>query len=426
MFSQTPRPLVDLAIHVALSENTTLHKQFKSIIVRYAENVRFPLHSLVRKHHSPEALRLLHTIYPDVHILDDHNETVAFIAAARGHVDQLRFLQTKGDVLYFQKDTSSKTMDGEILFEHIIISCKTCHILLPGFNLLHVAVYNKKLQMVKYLLQHVNKIVLMSKTGTGLLPIELACALCDVDMFQYLKQYDGYVGGCEYYAAFGNCLNLFKYFREENVTFGCISEERLSKCFKNLKTEVFAEVNNGIVVGSECLGNTLLHVATFNGSLEVVRFLIENYPDLMECRNVFGLTPMFMSVILNQTDAFQLMIHRVHEDRCLRSGFGTLFSLAGIKTLIKMTIFICPPDWTFIEIAGFFKWQHMIELVMKHTNTSYVINRIAYSKGFRLIEELGSRADVSSEFLKILCQIFKDDLRICRSILNTQEDIPLL
>ena len=435
MLNQTPLPLVDLAIHVALSENKTLPDHFKKIDVMNAEHEQFPLHSLVRKHHSPEALSLLQTLFPDVYLLDDHHETVAFIAAALGHVDQLKFLQTKGEVLYFQKETSSKTMNGEMMSEHVIINCKTCHSLLPGFNLLHVAVYNRRYQMVKYLLEHINKTVVVSKTGTGLMPIEIACSLCDVDIFKDLKPYYAYFGVCEYFAAFGNCLNMFNYFREEHFKFGCISEQRLANCVKVVRTEVFAEVSNGMVVGSICLGNTLLHVATMNGSLEVAKFLIEHYPYLMECRNVLGITPMLISVVYNQTDVFQLMIHRVNKDRCLPSDFETVLKVAGAQSFVNSKIFfLCPPDWMFVEIAQYFKRQHMLETVQKHTNTFHVINREVYNKGLRQIKEMKGLGDTYfTDLIKLLCrQIIKDEQFTvyynsnCRPVLEKLDKIPIL
>jgi len=49
MFSRSPRPLIHLAIHVALAENTTLRKRFKKIDFRNAEYETYHLHSLVKK-----------------------------------------------------------------------------------------------------------------------------------------------------------------------------------------------------------------------------------------------------------------------------------------------------------------------------------------------------------------------------------------
>jgi len=233
MFSRSPRPLIDLAIHVALAENTTLRKRFKKIDFRNAEYETYHLHSLVKKHHSPEALSLLQTLFLDVHVLDSHYETVAFIAAALGHVDQLKFLQTKGDVLSFKKVANASTLEVN---EHILYSlkyyeCKTCYKLLPGFNLLHVAVFNGRFEMVKYLLENLNQAAIDSKSGTGLKPIELSCLLCYLDIYKLLKQYHANDSRCEFWSTYGNCINMLKYFREEHITFDCISKKsRIRRC----------------------------------------------------------------------------------------------------------------------------------------------------------------------------------------------------
>jgi len=385
LFSQAPPPLVNLSIHVALSEDLKLQERFRQMDVRNVKNERYPLHSLARKHHSPEALSLLLTHFPNVHILDENYETVAFIAAAQGHVDQLGFLHTKGEVLSFRKEISTKTMELENKCNYEWFHCKTGHILLPGYNLLHVAIHNGRFEIVKYLLENVNQTVLKARTGTGLTALELACTRCDLDDYKIIKQYYADIGGCAYFAATKNCLNMFQYFQQENLIFDCITEQNASPAPDDASVNLIGDHLTGYNLQVFLNFNiSILHVAIMNGSVETARFLIENYPNLMECQNAFGITPMLWSVLLNKTELFQLMIYRVNMDRCGRlSDMAMSLIIEADVTYLNflqltpcMSLFLCPTDWTFNELAIALNRHDLIELVMKQNLPNRVIKHI--------------------------------------------------
>ena len=394
MFSQTPPPLVDLAIHVALSEDLTLQERFRQMDVRNVKYERYLLHSLARKHHSPEALSLLLTHFQNVHLLDETYETVAFIAAAQGHVDQLRFLQTKGEVLFFQKEISTKTMELENEYRYEVFKCKTCHILLPGFNLLHVAIHYGRFAIVKYLLENVNQTVLKARTGTGLTALELACTRCDLDDYKIIKQYYADMGGCAYFAAYENCLNMFQYFQQENLIFDCITEQNAS-----YEPNVYLIADHLIRSTFQSILDahlSILHIAIPNGSVETAKFLIENYPHLMECQNAFGITPMLWSVLFDNTELFQLMIHRVNKDRCGKLSDMVmsfiieedLSYLNFIQTIPTMSNYLCPTDWTFYELAIALNRHDLIELVIRQNLSTSVIKHTLTDNDYEKVRRM--------------------------------------
>ena len=397
MLGQKTQSIVDLAIHVALSGNITLEKQFIDMDVKNIEHDEFPLHSLVRKHPSPEALRLLYSHFPELHTLDGLYETVAFIAAAQGHVDQLKFLQTNGDVLSFKKEISKRTMGvrdypgiGEIptALNHTIT--------LPGYTLVHVAVSNSRFETMKYLLDKLNPSVLQSKSGIGLIPIDLSCLKCDMDIFKKLKNFYLDVDMCAYFAAISNCLNILKLFYHENILFECVSEEKsYNACLVVEKTVMETWTTPAPTIdyyySQVCSKSTPLHMAVQLNSIETAQFLIEKYPNLLECHNAFGLTAMLLSVNKNRTELFKLMIHRVSIDRCVELSSELLHDLLFDRItyieyleMFDMAYQWCLPGWTFNELARTKNRLHMIRFVEQSQYKSLSLTNMELYESWRL------------------------------------------
>jgi len=231
-------------------------------------------------------------------------------------------------------------------------------------------------------------------------PIELSYLHCNLDIYKLLKQYYADDSRCEFWSTYGNCINMLKYFKEEHITLDCISKKMSYSAMLNNSFEKMdiLGVSSAFVASSLVSRNTLLHLAIVNSSIKTVRSFIEHYPNLMKCKNIYGITPMLWSVIFNRTEIFQLMIHRLNKDRCEQMNFEYLYPIINLEVYLKsigihnvnITAFICPTDWTFNEIASYYKRDHMIELVMKE-RLVLIIKKHLHMRAIQLIHETRSQ-----------------------------------
>lgn len=87
------------------------------------------------------------------------------------------------------------------------------------------------------------------------------------------------------------------------------------------------------------LSHTELHyLIRWNSSREMIDNLIENEPDLINCVDNYGDSPLHLSIYLNRKDIFALLLSKGADLYCKNDSFSCPYSLSqGNETFWRLT-----------------------------------------------------------------------------------------
>ncbi|XP_045191833.2 uncharacterized protein LOC123548551 [Mercenaria mercenaria] len=381
--------LVDLTIHVADSADSTLKKLYISskFYDRDILKDKAVLHRLIWRTSSVKALELLLHHYSDVNIKNKGNVTPAFVAAAKGHIEQLILLQEKGASIDFRvKGNFLIHCETDDVFR-VIEMMKNVYY--SGYGLLHVAAQHGHVSIVRYILNH-NTSLLLRKNTVGLHAGHVACENGHLNILIEMSKVNQNIltGKCLYYAARNNHLHIVKWLTENGVKLKCISNEQSRKAANKI-----ANVNANLLRDHDmifpqdifkircCYMNpidewwivyktTPLLAAIITGSSDTARYLIHTFPASLDCIDVYGYTAALTSVIHNDLDLLPLLAERLITDKCENTP-EHLQLLKGIGNLKESNAAIisstpCSDGETFAHIVALKNLEDMISYAMKN------------------------------------------------------------
>ncbi|XP_053402179.1 uncharacterized protein LOC123550023 isoform X2 [Mercenaria mercenaria] len=326
------KDIVDLAIHVANSADSTLRKMFvSSTFSDIGGSNSVPLvHKLIWKTSCIKALELLLHHYPDVNVINEGNVTPAFVAAAKGHTDQLKLLHGKGANLGF-------TVRGHFLISPYMVFSKIemmKHHYYAGYGLLHIAAQHGHSSIVKYILAH-NRTLIYEKNALGLHAGQIACESGNLEVIKILHSFEPKLFGykCMFYASKQNHKTILKWLVQNGIEYKCISDNEsleAAHSIEQLNVVQILEYSsllfpndiysldriNSFDIWWIVFKTTPLAVAIQTGSMDAARYLIETFPKSLDCYDAYGYTPALASVFYSRTELYPLLSKNFETDKC--------------------------------------------------------------------------------------------------------------
>ncbi|XP_053376349.1 uncharacterized protein LOC128547463 [Mercenaria mercenaria] len=326
--------LADLSIHVSEASDNNLTKQFLELKIFSFNitNLNESLHNVIYKTSAVNPLQLLISLNLDVNEVKDDETTPAYVAAARGNMDQLDLLQEKGADISFVKE-------GDIVVDSYDILNKIDAIkqgFFYGYGLIHVASRNGHVNVVRKLLEY-SKEMRDWKTSLGQRASDIACEagnLYVVDLLNITEWTNEMLLDCIYYASKLGNADIIQYLitRKAQIPLTCISDTQSSGAIKQIQTDDFAHLKLTRNFHTERYPNyhtvypldiwwvvakeTPIHAAIRAGSVKAASLLIKHFPGLLNCSDSFGYTPSLLSVMKNQYTLLPLLKHHMFTDRC--------------------------------------------------------------------------------------------------------------
>ncbi|XP_060566989.1 uncharacterized protein LOC132725819 [Ruditapes philippinarum] len=332
MSDNNTKNIVDLAIHVANSADMSLRKLFLSSKFLISNEVLNDsiLHKLIWRTPCVEALELLIHHFPDVNAFNEGNVTPSFVAAAKGHTDQLKLLFSKGANLNF-------IVKGQMLINSYDVFNKLEMMKLyfySGYSLLHIASQHGYTSTAIYILAQNQSLVYVRNT-LGLNAGHVACENGHLNVVKEMRTLHTKVFfyECMYYASKKNHKHIAEWLVSIGFTFECISNQRSFEAFQNItKLDHFHLIEHNIatfpidsltlhfIVPLDIWWIVLKHnplmIAIKTGSMDVAKYLLNTFYEARKCYDAFGYTAALASVRFNRTELYPLLNDEIASDRC--------------------------------------------------------------------------------------------------------------
>ncbi|XP_053391101.1 uncharacterized protein LOC128553926 [Mercenaria mercenaria] len=384
------RDIVDLAIHVSITNDAALTDMFISLRFTEADHNKtaFSLHNLVWKSSSVKALELLLHLQPDVDKLNSGGVTAAFVAAAKGHIEQLKLLHIKGADISFTVELNFIIKPVHIL-EKIEMIKDTFY---NGYNLIHIAAQHGHQPVVKYI-SEVNNTLTNFQNSIGMRPSDIACENGDIDSLKTLAAYNkSFLDEiCMHYAAKENRLDIVTLLIESGLELFCINNHQSVRAFNEIFRNIPVQKNGRLLlpyfptedtddivyspvkpldIWWKVLKENPLHVAIKSGSDSAALYLIEKFPRLLRCRHTLGYTSSLLAIVYNRTTLLPAIEKRLVIDTCKISNYVEEFRVIGSENLIKeiTDISICANGSTVAHLLAIYPRElFLIFAVRQHT-----------------------------------------------------------
>ncbi|XP_053401919.1 uncharacterized protein LOC128557751 [Mercenaria mercenaria] len=327
--------IIDFIIHISESGDIRLRKEFANFVFSHTAGVKmkFLLHRLIWKTSSVEALALLLNHISDIEELNEGGVNAAFVAAARGNLDQLKMLHNKGANINF-------ILSGHFVISNCNVSYKINFIkqkLYLGYGLIHIAAQHGHENIVNYLIEQ-NVTTIHLKNVLGLRASDIACENGHINVILKIKKWSPSIldNKCLYYASKWNHIAIVQLLIENGVRLECISDEQVNESLRevasisdknmtsvddyvfklhrychNVDVEVYP-----LDVWWVIMQENPLFAAIKMSSLDVAKLLIKTFPDTLYCVDSFGYTASLSSVFFGQTSLLPWLSGHLVKDTC--------------------------------------------------------------------------------------------------------------
>ena len=282
---------------------------YPELISSRTKNSFTPCHYAVQEGHEEVAVFLLGEMC-DAKVLTDDNETFLQIATYNGRLKMVKYFTSEFPELLHMVDASGATVlhasarGGHIqtMLHLLELGLDPTVLSENGSTLLHLAAYDGRLEMVKFLCDRFPNMIDITDV-TGHSAGHYAAGSGNVEVFKYLieKGVDPLVqtengSSCLLKAAFTGILDMVRYLVESfpelleiDDQYKC-SASHYSACEGHVDVLKFL-LSQGISPYSRTIdGHTVLHIGAFHGRLEVVAFLCMEYPELIPLEDRAGQT----------------------------------------------------------------------------------------------------------------------------------------
>ena len=362
---------VELVIHVAHSKNDQVLKIFRSLKKDFVKSSSVSLHELIWRTDSAAALELMLSFTRDVETLNDGGASPAFIAAARGHTEQLKVLFKNGANCNFIIKAEYLTLNtSDIFVIHDLIKNK----FFTGYGLLHIATKFKHLDTVQLILK-TNQSLINVESTAGYYASDIACESGHLRILRaFLVINESFAGErCVYLAAKNGHEHIVDMLlRRESMRLTCITKAASLEAHNKI---VIPQTKNPGIIQIKLIDDwwlffreSPLHVAIRYGHNTIAERLVQSHPELLDCFDAFGRTPFLASVWYDKLDIFKLLSKRLSNnvEKCRNtipahiSGFQQFFPPGFINE--KQ----CPLGASFPHLAAIFDRIDMLFYVLKN------------------------------------------------------------
>ena len=305
-----------------------LSSTYPEMLSLRTKNSFTPCHYAVQEGHEEVAVFLLGEMC-DAKVLTDDNETFLHIAAYNGRLGMVKYFAQEFPELLDMVDASGASAlhaaarGGGVETMTYLLDVGLDHTVLSenGSTLLHLAAYDGNLDMVKFLCERFP---------------DMACIT------------DGSGHSAAHYAAGSGNVDVFK-------------------CLIVKGVDPLAQTENG---------STCLLKAAYTGVLDMVRYLVETYPDLLEMVDQYQCTAAHYSACEGHIDVLKFLLSKGMSPYNLTIDGHSVLHIAAFHGRSEVVVFLCKeyPDlipledkagqtlWTFAESGGH---QHILEYLRK-------------------------------------------------------------
>ena len=242
--------------------------------------------------------------FSNVDFLDTNRRTPSFIAAATGQVGNLMALSDRGANLHL----TTAYLDAEIA-SHSKDPVEACKRKKCGFSLLHAAAQGGSLDVVEYLLQH--SIGISKTCGSNNTAIQLAAENGHLEVVKTLKNAGGIPDGLSlHHAALNGHKLVVKYLLSVGVKDTCIQGTPsptviTSADDKELDITPKVYVHDNYHLHSR---ETALHAAVRREHPSVIKILLSEDRNAINCRNSAGRFPQHEAVYSNKYNSLEALL----------------------------------------------------------------------------------------------------------------------
>lgn len=313
--------VVDLVIHLAESGNKELRNIYDSINI--TDTLYFDkfsvLHNLIDNSSSADALDLLLQHHNNIDVIGRNNMTPAFLAASKGHLDQLKLLHRNGANMNFSIP-GCKCMNIYTTMADVQEAKTKTY---TGYTILHIAVQHNFLNIVKFLLDK-TYIQLNATNSVGMRASEIACENGYFEILKEIQRRDKNAldKQCLYLATKNGHSGIVKYALSTGFVTGCITDNRAKIEFKKVARE--CKCDESKLEGRRHLWDvmwlirqeTILHTAIKNGFDDIALMLIESQRELAKCYDAFGYDPLLLAIRYDRINLLSKLLESGHVGNC--------------------------------------------------------------------------------------------------------------
>ena len=301
--------------------------------------------------------------FSNVDCLDNNRRTPSFEAAAAGHVGNLMALFDRGANLHL----ATANLDGEIASKSKD-PVKACKVKKCGFSLLHAAAQGGKLDVVEYLLQH--NIDISKTSGTNNTAIQLAAENGHLEVVVMLKNAGGIPDGLSlHHSSFNGHTPVVKYLLNVGVKDTCIQDTPTPIVVTGADDKELNTTPKVYIYDNHHLRSreTALHAAVRQEHLSVIKVLLAEDLNAINCTNSAGRFPQHEAVYLNKFNSLEAL---------LQSGASASIqchSRTSSFMLQSQTSFpgplqqdACPCEFSPLHLAGKYGYHSVADLLLKY------------------------------------------------------------
>ena len=299
-----------------------------------------------------------------VDCLDNNRRTPSFIAAAAGNVLNLMALLDRGANLHL----TTAHLDGEIA-SHSKDRVKACKKKKCGFSLLHAAAQEGKLDVVKFLLQH--NISISKTCSSNNTAIQLAAENGHLEVVGILKNAGGIPDVLSlHHSAFNGHTLVVKYLLNVGVKDTCLQGTPSPIVVTSAEDKELNTTPKVYIYDNHHLHSreTALHAAVRQEHLSVIKVLLTEDLNAINCTNSAGRFPQHEAVYLNKFNSLEALLQS-GASASIQCHSRTSLAMLQSQTLLPGTLQKdgCPCGFSPLHLAGKHGYHRMADLLLKYS-----------------------------------------------------------
>ena len=301
--------------------------------------------------------------FSNVDCLDSNRRAPSFIAAATGQVHNLMALFDRGANLNF----TTAYLDCEIA-SHSKDPVEACKRKKCGFSMLHAAAQAGRLDVVEYLLQH--SIDISKKSGSNNTAIQLAAENGHLEVVEMLRNAGGIPDGLSlHHSALNGHKLVVKYLLNVSVKDTCIQGTSSPIVVtgaddKELNITPKVYVHDNYHLHSR---ETALHAAVKRGHPSVIKVLLTEDRNAINCTNSAGRFPQHEAVYLNRYISLEALLQS-GANASVQCHSRTSSAMQQSQTPLPGTLQKdgCPCGFSPLHLAAKYGYHSVAGLLLKY------------------------------------------------------------
>ncbi|XP_067057908.1 uncharacterized protein [Acropora muricata] len=298
-----------------------------------------------------------------VDCLDNNRRTPSFVAAAEGNVRNLMSLFDRGANLHL----TTAYLNAEIA-SHSKDPVKACKRRKCGFSLLHAAAQGGNFDVVEYLLQQ--NIDISKTCGSNNTAIQLAAENGHLEVVETLKSAGGIPDSLSlHHSAFNGHKLVVKYLLNVGVKDTCVQGTSSPIVVTHADDKELDETPKVYIYDNHHLHSreTALHAAVRQEHISVIKVLLSEDLNAINCTNSAGRFPQHEAVYLNKFNSLEALLQSGSSSsiQChSRTSSAMLKSQTSFPGPLQQGA--CPCGFSPLHLAGKYGYHSVADLLLKH------------------------------------------------------------